>query len=525
MLYTAPLNVASSTAIRAIAVSEGYLPSRVATHTYLFRQSVIGSVGDVPPTDAQHIPQYYPSLPVAWHHGYPRGDYDVDPAVVLAHRGRQTIPGTSPALTDDGMFVPPSSIPMVLITVPVDDFFMLDSGIYNHLSIDPSDIDREVPASFEWIPQGASAAAVSQTCRLSLDSHRLELHFGHDAGGGGSLKTPVFDVSQTTRSHFDVLLLRRPGRSPSDDLLQSSVQGGGPRTGTFCRDPWMCATQRSLGGRSRAIRFVHVFINGLYWGAHHLTEPVDRDFLSNYFGTGGDAENFQAFHSIGEPTTRSPNKMTQGELDEIKQVIESAQALQPGQDDDPLWDNVRTFRDVDQFIDYVLLMTFAGDGNWDDSLRFGRRRLKRDQQGTLLPGDYALRFFVWDPEAAFDDNIYFPLGEAEQEPPPVVRELLSRLLACPLAREKFRQRAHAVIDLAGAPLTESLIVQRWADVTLQNFRRVMWPEAARWGFSRPVDSADVLTRWNSARTNINAWFENRLSTYRNNLLASDLITP
>jgi hypothetical protein len=98
-------------------------------------------------------------------------------------------------------------------------------------------------------------------------------------------------------------------------------------------------------------------------------------------------------------------------------------------------------------------------------------------------------------------------------------------LPCSLFREKFRQRAHSVLDLGGAPLTESLVEQRWADVTLRDFRRVIWPQAARWAFPRPVDSTDVLTRWNSARTNINAWFENRWSAYRNTLLASDLIAP
>jgi len=43
-------------------------------------------------------------------------------------------------------------------------------------------------------------------------------------------------------------------------------------------------------------RFVHVVLNGLYWGMYNLTERPDAAYMEEYFG--GDKEDYDALNAL-----------------------------------------------------------------------------------------------------------------------------------------------------------------------------------------------------------------------------------
>ena len=72
-------------------------------------------------------------------------------------------------------------------------------------------------------------------------------------------------------------------------LLRNSSQGSfsfsGPGFRIYIADAWLKETQRALHGPASGFvtghrRFVHVFINGYYWGVYDLKEHLDADAVS-----------------------------------------------------------------------------------------------------------------------------------------------------------------------------------------------------------------------------------------------------
>jgi creatinine amidohydrolase/Fe(II)-dependent formamide hydrolase-like protein len=72
-------------------------------------------------------------------------------------------------------------------------------------------------------------------------------------------------------------LLRNPSQA-------SFVNSHGPSPKTYINDAWMKETQRALSANlpfsTVQRRWVHVFINGYYWGVYDMEEHFDADTIS-----------------------------------------------------------------------------------------------------------------------------------------------------------------------------------------------------------------------------------------------------
>ena len=63
--------------------------------------------------------------------------------------------------------------------------------------------------------------------------------------------------------------------------------------GTMVRDAWFKDLQGAMGGLTAHAGFVHLYINGLYWGVYNTCERPDGNFGAAYFG--GQEEGYDAF--------------------------------------------------------------------------------------------------------------------------------------------------------------------------------------------------------------------------------------
>jgi hypothetical protein len=207
-----------------------------------------------------------------------------------------------------------------------------------------------------------------------------------------------------------------------------------------------------MGNLSARGRFVHLFLNGLYWGLYNLTERPDAAFLAGHLG--GKPEDYES---------RNGQNLIEGDAVAWERLFAWVNA---GITNDAAYAQVRTLLDVPRFIDFILLNLYGANSDWDRVSNWyaGRRR---DPRGQFL-------FLIWDGERTLEDVAANTL-EVDDDQSPL--RLFQKLRRQEPFRREFADRARA--HLAGALS---------ADASAQRFRKLaagidlaVVAESARWG--------------------------------------------
>lgn len=194
--------------------------------------------------------------------------------------------------------------------------------------------------------------------------------------GAAKLKHPIFDGFEYKNTpptdEFDAINLR----SGSHDMSRR----GGYMASRFVDD-----TMLEMGQIAPHGRFVHVYLNGQYWGQYHLRERWDAEMASNYFG--GKKEDYDAIsanNSGSEFQTGKPYDGTADFWNETRSLISGP---------DPFL-NASKHIDIANVIDFMLLWT---SGECESEFRsFGSRSQEvpfkfmiRDPDGFLPRGGWS----------------------------------------------------------------------------------------------------------------------------------------
>jgi hypothetical protein len=131
-LYTGPIQVATTTTLRAVALNEGLLPGRVLTHSYIFLDDVLKQDGNGLPVEWGYFDDQGPRRPAR-----ARANYSVDPTVANDPRYRDTIRDDLRAL------------PTVSIVMDPMDLWDFENGIYSNPERRGDAWER--PISIEWM--------------------------------------------------------------------------------------------------------------------------------------------------------------------------------------------------------------------------------------------------------------------------------------------------------------------------------------------------------------------------------------
>ena len=118
-------------------------------------------------------------------------------------------------------------------------------------------------------------------------------------------------------------------------------------------------------------RFVHLYLNGTYWGQYHLMERPNAAFMASNFG--GDKADYDVLNA-GSPIGGSGD-------------IVAWNALIGAVDDG--YDAVRSYLDVVNYADYMLLQFFGGN-DWDWRADFNWIAARTRELGA------GFQFFAWD---------------------------------------------------------------------------------------------------------------------------------
>ncbi len=354
-LYDGPIRIDRTTVVRAAAFRSGHIPTNVDTHTYLFLDDVI--LQDFQATlDA--------GFPASW--GDTPADYGFDMAVI-GQNGTDSFGGKYAATIKDDL----KAVPTMSIVVNVDHMFG-PSGIYTNATSRGESWER--PCSVELIyPHGAGG--FQEDCGIRIQGGAFRRHsltmkhsfrlFFKGEYGATKLRYPIFGPGVPDR--FDTITLRA---NANDAYTKWGGAGDKP---LFVRDSFMCYSQIAMGQAASHGVFVHLYINGIYWGMYNPVERPDHSFSATYYG--GHKDDWDSLNHTG------PNNGTRDSWNTMVAMANAGLALNEdyfllqgknldGTDNPALED----WLDVENFADYMIVNLWGGNGDWPGHNYYMARR-------------------------------------------------------------------------------------------------------------------------------------------------------
>lgn len=370
----------TTTVFRIYAAND--MESVKKSHTYIFLEDVIkqGNYSTITELD-------YPPL---WGTGpinlandttiTQTGDYEMDDNVTKN-------PAYSGDLID-GLL----QIPTLSIATDKKNLFDKETGIYTN----PLEKGAawEIPVSIELINTGKAAElcmeaglSISGDISRKLDyfKHSFRLNFD-EKYGIPELEYPLFkDGATNVYKALELGMIESV--SPHDFYYSHRTQT------QFHRDEWARNLYREMGNLSSNSKFVHLYLNGLYWGMYNLAEIPNADFLTSYLG--GNKSDYDVLEALN---------ITQGDSVDYYKMFEIANSakydtiygdsitlyLKVNEEDaNRVYDSLNNHLDIKSYIDYFLLNTFLVNTDWPSNNWWAA---KKKAHGAKW------QFFMWDAE-------------------------------------------------------------------------------------------------------------------------------
>ncbi|MHC4214682.1 MAG: lamin tail domain-containing protein, partial [Planctomycetota bacterium] len=348
--YTGPItDINQTTVLRAAAYKPGHLPSNVDTQTYIFLDDVVQQ----------------PSL---------------DSSLVIAY-------GTT--VVKDALL----DIPTISIVMEQNDFNNLQ--LQDSRYPDDGLPKEELPTSIELIyPDPNQGQGFQINCGIEGHSwpasdednnkRSFRLLFKSEFGPS-QLDYTLFESApihaDSAVEQFDRIILRA-GKN------QSWLYDRFPDLVTYVEDQWVRDSQIEMSDVGSHGTFVHLYVNGDYWGLFNPVERPDAWFASAY--DGGDMEDYFAVNSNEDSPYYGH---LSGDITRFNRLVALAQEKDLG--DSNKWDEFRQLLDVEEFADYVVLFWFCGFGDGVENNWYGGMR--NEPEGPFI-------YYMWDGEWMFLDT-------------------------------------------------------------------------------------------------------------------------
>ena len=354
-----PILIDTTTCLRAAGFKSNWLSSNVDTQTYIFPAHVIVQ------TNAQAIAAGYPSY---WGRG---GDYEMDPEIYNDPAYSGVIQGAL------------SSIPTLSVAMDKDHLFG-SSGIYTNPT--QIGISWERPTSAELFDaNGVKKFQVNCGIRVQggasrnpdkAPKHSLSLRF-RGGYGPGELDCDLFDGSPVDR--FNSLQIRA--------MYNNSWihwDSGQRSRGSMIRDQWVRDSLLDMGEPGGGYgTYVHLYLNGLYWGVFDLHERPDAEHYASHYGGSDDQLDALNSGSAVDGTTTSWNNLHTMIADAVVGGISLSEYQQ-----------IQQKLDFVNLIDYMMVNHYGENSDWDG-------HNWRAAGGGIA--DMPWRIFSWDAERVLED--------------------------------------------------------------------------------------------------------------------------
>jgi hypothetical protein len=383
-LYQGPVNISKTTPLSAVAMNNDGVYSEIISHTYIFTDGVVAQPKN---------PEGFPSSwgPLKFKSENAPADYEMDPEICNSPEYKDLL---NEALKE---------IPTLSIVTNRGFLFSHEKdrengGIYIYTGNSGAfgmGLDWERPVSVEYFdPNSDQEFQVNCGVRMhggnsripdNSPKHSLRLSF-RSTYGPSKLNYRIFD-EETAANEFNSLVLRA-GYNHSWLTNVATAR----RTAQYMRDSFAKNTQLAMARPSAHERFVHLYLNGLYWGVYNVSEKLTNDFMESYLGGneddydvikdhGGTVDgNFKAWVELYNQTTAG---LTSNE---------NYQKVQGKNPDGTINPSYNKLLDVDNLIDYMLFNMYIGNIDWDHNNWIAARNRITNEAG--------FRFFSWDAETS-----------------------------------------------------------------------------------------------------------------------------
>jgi hypothetical protein len=508
-LYTAPLNISTTSTIRAVCVINNQSQSRITTQTYLF------------PADIIHQSNNPAGYPATWGlflsiSGIAPADYEMDPEMIADPEFANS---AKEALRD---------LPVISLVTDKDYLFSKSTdpdagGIYIYTgTAEGMGFGWERPVSFEYF-DAFDSVSFQADCGVRIHGgegrrpekspkHSFRLIFRSEYGTS-KFNFPLF--GNDTDSSFDNIILRAGFGNTWIHWSHSERS-----MAQYLRDRWTKDSQLAMGHPSSHGIYVHLFINGLYWGIYNPSERMDSDFAESYLG--GNEEDYDVIKDYAEAVdgnlTAWNNTMTIANAG-----LAGSEAYQRMRGNNP--DGTRNpayepMVDVVSLADYMILNFYGGNWDWDHHNWVAIRN-------RINPGK-GFQFFCWDSEHMVEGVSANILSENNDKCP---SRIFQQLRQNEDFRRLFADRVQKFCFNNGA-LTPSSAAKRWT-MRANQIDKAVITESARWGDYRrdvhqwqttgPFELYTKETHWLPQMNYLlNTYFPNRTNNFLNQLRGANL---
>lgn len=368
-IYSGPIPISRTTTLRAAAYKPGYEPADVDTQTYIFLANAFAQNGA--------------GLPGNW-----GSDWQMDPRVVTNAAYAATIANDM------------KSLPVVSIAMDPQQFWG-PQGIYTLATSQGVAFER--PCSAEMFFPDGSADGFQINCgiRISGGASRSGLTPKHGVRllfktiyGDSKLRYKFFDNTDVDRfdsiafrPNFNMSWVRTDNSGP---LLNGNSDGAERTHALYIRDQWTKDSYTAMGAAGAHERFVHLYINGVYWGLYNPCERTDASFAATYLG--GEKEEYDAIFSDLSSTARA--------VDGDRVAWNAALAVaNAGLTTSNAYREIQKWIDVTNLADYMMLNFYCATVDWPWQNWNALRKRETNAQ---------FKFIVWDAEYTLDTPPWMP---------------------------------------------------------------------------------------------------------------------
>lgn len=408
-VYTGPLSITGTTIVRALAHKPDFRPTNIDTHTYIF------------PTDVVNQPRMRDAITESATYG--------------------------PQMIDSLRAVP-------TISLVTENTGFLNETAGNIRSEHQASVEMMFPDGTPGFQEdGGLSNYGGRFTNFRKKSFRVAFR---SQFGATKLKYPIFDGFEYENfppaDEFDVINLR----SGSHDMASR---------GAYMSNRFTDDSMIEMGNIAPHGRFVHVYLNGNYWGQYHLRERWSADMARSYYG--GPKSDYEAVNA-------NDNFINDEEVyDGPGDFWAETKALIAGPDP---YANSQDHLDVANIIDFMLLWV---SGNSESEFRsFGSR-----SRGVPF------KFMIKDADG------YLRAASAGKASHPGPRDFMTEMGGDPEFKTLLADRIHKHFFNDGA-LTPSRNISR-LQRRVDEARLGFISEGARWGdvFREPAS-------WESYQTNL-----------------------
>ena len=495
-LYSSPLHIRNTTALRAAAFKEGMLPSNIDTQSYLFLNDVIRQSSNGTP------PEGWPTSNINNQHI----SYGMDPDVVF---GSNTAAEVVEAL---------KSISTLSIVIDLDHLFDSRTGIFTNARSDGRAWER--PASMELLhPDGTEGFQSGIGLRIrggysrsgNNPKHSFRVFFRSDYGNG-QLNYKMFEDEGTDR--FDKFDLRTS--------QNFSWAFGGPSKNTMVREVFSRDLQGEMGQPYTRSRYYHLYLNAQYWGIFMTQERVGKHFCANY--NGGEPEDYDVLkQGDGRIMTATAGQIDDYNLFHDQAVVgfedDANYYMVQGLNPDGVTPNpeYRKYLDVDNLADYMTITYWTGDRDGPGS-KFTRPRPNNFYAFFNRENPDGFKFMEHDSEHSLGAN---------ENPMDMVNPLLTRdqrtwnksyfnahwlherLTENAEYRMQFADRVYKHFYNDGLLTVDKAIAR--IDKRAQQIDKAIIAESARWG-DQKTHPPQTRTHWLANVEAVRSWIRTRTPT-------------